>query len=87
MSSNRVGLAYAHDLADNCGPLAMAVTKYQLAHHWDLTLDDARRETAELVEQVHRTPDFTEGVRSFVEKRPPRFEPFSAGPGMPPPIS
>lgn len=79
-------VAYAHDLADNCGPLAMAVTKYQLAHHWDLTLDDARRETAELVEQVHRTPDFTEGVRSFVEKRPPRFEPFSAGPGMPPPI-
>ena len=79
-------IAYARDLADHCGPLAMAVTKYQLLHHWELDLDAARRETAALVEQIHRTPDFTEGVQSFIEKRPPRFAPLTSGPGLPPPI-
>ena len=79
-------IVYARDLADHCGPLAMAVTKYQLLHHWELELDAARRETAGLVEQIHGTPDFTEGVRSFVEKRPPRFAPLTSGPGLPPPI-
>ena len=64
----------------------MAVTKYQLQHHWELELDAARRETADLVDQIHRTPDFTEGVQSFVEKRPPRFAPLTSGPGLPPPI-
>lgn len=79
-------IAYARDLAAHCGPLAMAVTKYQLQHHWELELDAARRETADLVDQIHRTPDFTEGVQSFVEKRPPRFAPLTSGPGLPPPI-
>jgi enoyl-CoA hydratase/carnithine racemase len=80
-------LAYAHDLAEHCGPLAMAITKYQVNRHWDVELADARQETAELVDQLHKLPDFEEGVRSFVEKRPPRFAPLSAGPGLPPPIN
>ena len=79
-------IAYARDLADHCGPLAMAITKYQLLAHWDVDLDAARRETFELVEQLHRTPDFTEGVQSFVEKRLPQFAPLTSGPGLPPPI-
>ncbi len=79
-------LSYARDLAEHCGPLAMALTKYQLNHHWDVDLTEARRETAELVDQLHHTPDFAEGVNSFVERRPPHFTPLTAGPGLPPPI-
>lgn len=79
-------LTYAHDLAEHCSPLAMGLTKYQLSHHWNVSLADARAETAELVDRLHGTADFDEGVRSFVEKRPPRFAPLSSGPGLPPPI-
>ncbi len=79
-------LDYARDLAEQCSPLAMGITKYQLARHWEVDLDEARRETAALVEQLHGTADFDEGVRSFVEKRAPRFVSLTAGPGLPPPI-
>ena len=79
-------LAYAHDLAAHCGPLAMGITKYQLQHHWDVELAEAQRETFALVERLHTTPDFEEGVRSFVEKRAPQFRPLTSGPGLPPPI-
>jgi enoyl-CoA hydratase/carnithine racemase len=64
----------------------MGITKYQLARHWDVDLDEARRETAQLVDRLHGTADFDEGVRSFVEKRAPRFVPVTSGPGLPPPI-
>ena len=79
-------LAYARDLAEHCSPLAMGLTKYQLTAHWEVGLDAARHETQTLVDELHRFPDFDEGVRSFVEKRPPRFAPLVAGPGLPPPI-
>jgi enoyl-CoA hydratase/carnithine racemase len=79
-------LSYARDLAEHCSPLAMGLTKHQLARHWDVTLDDARAETAQLVEQLHGTADFREGIDSFVEKRAPRFAPLNSGPGLPPPI-
>jgi enoyl-CoA hydratase/carnithine racemase len=79
-------MAYARDVADNCGPLAMGIIKYQVQHHWDVDLAEAQRETFELVEGVHGTPDFEEGVRSFVEKRAPRFRPLTSGPGLPPPL-
>jgi enoyl-CoA hydratase/carnithine racemase len=79
-------LDYAQELAEQCSPLAMGLTKHQLDHHWDVDLDEARRETAELVDRLHGTADFDEGVRSFVEKRPPRFAPLTSGPGLPPPI-
>jgi enoyl-CoA hydratase/carnithine racemase len=79
-------LDYARELAEQCSPLAMGLTKHQLARHWEVDLEEARRETAELVDRLHGTADFDEGVRSFVEKRAPRFEPLTSGPGLPPPI-
>ena len=64
----------------------MAITKYQVGRHWEVDLEEARRETAALVDQLHHTPDFSEGVQSFIEKRAARFQPLSVEPRLPPPI-
>jgi enoyl-CoA hydratase/carnithine racemase len=69
-------LAYARDLAANCSPASMATIKAQVYRHLTATLDDAVRESGELMARSFGLPDFREGVTSFVEKRPPAFEPL-----------
>jgi enoyl-CoA hydratase/carnithine racemase len=49
----------------------------QVLHHLDLPLDEAVAESNALMADSLRRPDFAEGVASFVERRPPRFEPLS----------
>jgi enoyl-CoA hydratase/carnithine racemase len=69
--------AYARDLAQHCSPLAMATAKRQVYLDWERSLPDSRREARRLVGVVkRRSNDFREGVRSFVERRPPTFEPL-----------
>ena len=69
--------AYARDLAQHCSPLAMATAKRQVYLDWERSLPDSRREARRLVGVVkRRSGDFREGVRSFVERRPPTFEPL-----------
>ena len=68
---------YARDLAQNCSPLAMAITKLQIHQAMDQELETARREALRLwAEVVKPHPDFKEGVSSFVERRPPSFAPL-----------
>ena len=67
-------LAYAHDLADNVSPIAMATIKAQLWRDWERTQEESRRFALDRVADLSDNhPDFKEGVRSFVEKRPPAF--------------
>ena len=67
-------LAYAHDLADNVSPIAMATIKAQLWGDWERSQDESRRFALDRVADLSDNhPDFKEGVRSFVEKRPPAF--------------
>jgi enoyl-CoA hydratase/carnithine racemase len=66
--------AYAHDLADNVSPIAMATIKAQLWGDWERTQDASRRHAIERVAELSDSyPDFKEGVQSFVERRPPSF--------------
>jgi len=66
--------AYAHDLADNVSPIAMAAIKAQLWGDWERTQEASRRYALERVAELSDNhPDFKEGVRSFVERRPPEF--------------
>jgi enoyl-CoA hydratase/carnithine racemase len=69
-------LAYARELATQCSPAAMAEMKQQVyaAYTEELpaSVADANRRMAESFGR----PDFKEGVRSFLEKRPPAFPPL-----------
>jgi enoyl-CoA hydratase/carnithine racemase len=67
---------YARQLATSASPIALADTKAQLAGDWlrnRAEAEDYAKERGHL--RGHRV-DFAEGVRSFVERRPPSFEPL-----------
>ncbi len=67
-------LGYAGRLATEVSPTSLRVTKHQLYAdlHDDVGTAVARSE--ELLEELVTQPDYAEGVRALVEKRPPRFE-------------
>lgn len=70
---------YARDLALHCSPVAMATAKRQVYLDWERSLLESRTDARRLVAALkQRSGDFREGVRSFVERRPPAFEPLSA---------
>ncbi len=68
-------MEYATDLATNCSPSSMAAMKRQIWGHLDLTFQQAIDHSAVLMRQSLRHPDFTEGVQSYLQKRPPQFAP------------
>jgi enoyl-CoA hydratase/carnithine racemase len=71
-------IAYARDLAANCSPRAMAAVKRQVYLDWSRALEDSRRDARRLLPVLKEdSKDFREGVRSFVERRPPQFEPLA----------
>jgi len=70
--------AYARDIARNCSPRAMAVLRHQVYGDLDRTFTDALARSYSAMEFFAGSPDFREGVSSFVEKREPKFE------GLPP---
>ena len=47
--------------------------KQQVYRHLSAALGDATRESLRLMKESQARADFAEGVKSFVEKRPPRF--------------
>lgn len=69
---------YARDIALHCSPLAVATAKAQVYRDWQRDLSQSRTDSRNLVGQLKKaSSDFREGVQSFVEKRPARFEPLS----------
>lgn len=64
----------AHDMAVNCAPAAVAATKalfYRYLEQGDRW--DARVEELDVFKWMGGRPDAGEGVRSFLEKRPPEW--------------
>jgi len=72
-------LAYARQLAERCSPASLAVIKQQVYADWENDLETSRVRVAGLMGASLDGPDFTEGVRSFLKKRPPRFAPLGQG--------
>ena len=67
--AERVALAVA-----GAGPIAAQYVKEAVAASADLPLRDGLRLEADLSILLHATADRAEGVRSFLERRAPRFE-------------
>jgi len=69
--------AYAADLKARCSPRAIAMIKQQVYGHLDLGFGDAVTDSfARALDGLHH-PDIGEGARAFMEKRPPRFLPWT----------
>lgn len=64
---------YVQDLADTVSPASMAVMKRQVYEQLHRGLGVAEADSQRLMAESFRRPDFTEGVMSFLEKRPPSF--------------
>ena len=70
---------YIRQLAATAAPLSLMVMKQQVYKHVDMPIGPAMEETVRLVDESLVRSDFREGVRSFMEKRPPNFERVKVG--------
>jgi enoyl-CoA hydratase/carnithine racemase len=71
--------AYARDLAANCSPTSMAVIKHQVLTAIDVSYEEGMRGAYRAMAALATRPDFREGMDSYLQRRPPKFSPLSAG--------
>jgi enoyl-CoA hydratase/carnithine racemase len=71
--------AYVDDLAANVSRRSMAVMKAQVYGDLSRSLRDGSVAGEEQVQLSLAHPDAKEGVLSFLERRPPNFEPWAGG--------
>ncbi|WP_374473209.1 enoyl-CoA hydratase-related protein [Phenylobacterium sp.] len=64
-------LAYARDLARTVAPGSARETKRQIYRDLHRDAAAAVREAEALLDQMAREPDYKEGVKAWIEKRPP----------------
>jgi enoyl-CoA hydratase/carnithine racemase len=76
--------AYVNELAANVSPRSMAVMKQQIYGDAGLPMAEALRGADKHVQASLDHADSTEGVVSFVERRPPHFAPLDAAKGAGP---
>jgi enoyl-CoA hydratase/carnithine racemase len=70
-------VAYADDLAELSSPYSMARIKAQVARDLERSYLESAEESKELMGESLQRPDVREGVASFRERRPPRFDPWT----------
>lgn len=74
--------AYVVDLAEHCSPTSIAVIKRQVYLDLHRGLGAASEDAARLMVDSFGRGDFGEGVQSFLQRRPPKFD--RLGPERPP---
>jgi enoyl-CoA hydratase/carnithine racemase len=65
---------YVEALAAECSPTSLAIMKRQVWQQLTRTLGPSEKEAVQLMIESFDRPDFREGVMSFLEKRPPKFQ-------------
>jgi enoyl-CoA hydratase/carnithine racemase len=65
---------YVRDLAASASPTSMAIMKRQVYQQLHAGLFAAEREARGLMIESFGRPDFREGVRSYLDRRPPSFQ-------------
>jgi enoyl-CoA hydratase/carnithine racemase len=64
---------YIRDLAIGSSPASMAAMKRQVYQDLNRSLGAAQEDAIALMKESFTRPDFAEGVKSFLERRPPDF--------------
>jgi enoyl-CoA hydratase/carnithine racemase len=67
-------VAYIQELAATASPTALKVMKAQVYRHLNMQLGESLQETNAWMDESLTRDDFREGVRSFMERRPPSFK-------------
>jgi enoyl-CoA hydratase/carnithine racemase len=70
-------LEMAREIATNCAPTALALTKQSIYRHMHTDLETAWRDSYETAGRMPQTEDYKEAARAFAEKRAPRFPGFT----------
>jgi len=65
--------AYARSLVESCSPTAMRAIKLQTVLDMTATLPEAYARAQAMLDVAIQNADFSEGVASWHEARPPRF--------------
>jgi len=73
-------VAYAEELANFCSPASMRTIKSQLLQAQDSTFAEATHEADRLMLDAFNSPDFREGLNSYLEGRLPAFPALPVAP-------
>lgn len=66
--------AFIEELSANVSPTSLRTIKAQVYRHLNMQLGEAMEETNAWMAESLEQPDFKEGVKSFIERRPPAFK-------------
>jgi enoyl-CoA hydratase/carnithine racemase len=72
--SRQAAIDYITEIASVASPTSFRIIKSQVYRHLNMELGDAMTESNEWMRESLDREDFKEGVRSFIEKRPPSFK-------------
>jgi len=65
---------YIKSLAERCAPQSIALMKRQVFSDLHQSMAEGAKETNALMKENHKSAALKEGMKAFMEKRPPNFE-------------